>query len=72
MIAVALAERVGRDPEDFEVRNFADALIAMSLGLALTSGTVSGRTAWPCSTAPSRTSRQVCRSDRSRPVPRCA
>jgi len=34
MIAVALAERVGRDPEDFEVRNFAGALIGMSLGLA--------------------------------------
>lgn len=36
MFAEIVAERVGRPPDDFEVRNFAGALIGMALGIELT------------------------------------
>jgi hypothetical protein len=36
MFAEIVAERVGRPSDDFEVRNFAGALIGMALGIELT------------------------------------
>src|SRR5664280_2038729 len=38
MIAAAVAERVGRPDDDFEVRNFAGALIGVALGVMLSYG----------------------------------
>jgi hypothetical protein len=34
MLAEAVAERVGRQPDDFEVRTFAGALVGVALGVA--------------------------------------
>ncbi|MFZ2058969.1 MAG: TetR family transcriptional regulator [Acidimicrobiales bacterium] len=38
MLAQAVAERVGRQPDDFEVRTFAGALIGVALGIAVSPG----------------------------------
>ena len=38
MLALAVAERVGRQPDDFEVRTFAGALIGVALSIAVSPG----------------------------------
>jgi hypothetical protein len=38
MLAEAVAERVGRQSDDFEVRTFAGALVGVALGIAASSG----------------------------------
>ena len=65
MLAEAVAERVGRQPDDFEVRTFAGALVGVALGVAAGFGEDRGDYLEQF-IVPSPCSRQDCRSDHLR------